>query len=114
MQFTWASVCWFVNSAFLFVCIRLMALQAPPPALEVLALAGYSFVGYSVAIPCGWALGRSLGWYTAWLYTSLCLALFLIRMMQQVARHDAAHDSAPLSAGAYHGLPRWHVASIDA
>jgi hypothetical protein len=68
-----------------------MQLALPPPALEIFAYAGYSFVGYCVSIMMGWILGRTLGWYTAWLYTSLCMATFLIRTFKQVIRVDAAH-----------------------
>lgn len=95
VQSTWASMCWAVNFVFMFVLVRMMQLHAPPPALEILAFAGYGFVGYSAAIPFGWVLGRKLGWYTAWLYTSFCMATFLIRSLGQVTRVDAAQRGAP-------------------
>lgn len=87
---------WAVNFAVIWVLVRLMQLASPPPALEIFAFAGYSFVGYSVAIVMGWALGRSLGWYSAWLYTSMCMAIFLIRSFKQVIRIDAAPRGARL------------------
>ena len=88
---------WAINFAVVWVLIRLMQLAAPPPALEIFAFSGYSFVGYSAAIVAGWALGRSLGWYGAWLYTSMCMAIFLIRTFKQVIRIDAAPRGASRS-----------------
>jgi protein transport protein YIF1 len=96
-QFTWASMCWTLNFGFMFVLIRLMALHAPPPALEIFSYAGYSFVGYCVSIVLGWALGRKFGWYAAWCYTSCCMAIFLIRTVKQVIRVDAAHRGTLLA-----------------
>ena len=84
-------MCWALNFGLMFVLIRLMQLHAPPPALEIFAIAGYSFVGYCVSIVFGWALGRNIGWYTAWLYTSCCMAIYLIRTFKQVIRIDAAN-----------------------
>lgn len=87
-------MCWMMNFGFMFVLIRMMQLHAPPPALEIFSYAGYSFVGYCVSIISGWALGRSIGWYTAWFYTSCCMAIYLIRTFKQVIRVDAANRGA--------------------
>ena len=91
-----------MNFAFVYILIGLMQLHAPPPALETLAYTGYSFVGYCVSIVVGWVLGRSLGWYTAWLYTSACMAVFLIRSLKQVIRVDANQRGALHSSASEH------------
>lgn len=88
--FTWAAAGWFVNFLAVYVLIKMMALRSPPPALDLVAYAGYPFVGYCVSMAIGTGLGRSAAWHVSWLYTSACMAVFLIRTLKQAIRMDGS------------------------
>lgn len=90
LQVTWAAVAWGLNFAVLWTVIRLMALQNPPPGVEVFAYSGYVFFNFCVSILCGWLLGRGVGWHAAWLYTSLCMSIFLIRTYKNYIRSSVS------------------------
>lgn len=89
-QVTWAVVAWGINFAVLWTVVRLMALQNPPPGVEVFAYSGYVFFNFCISILCGWLLGRGFGWHAAWLYTSLCMSIFLIRTYKSYIRSSTS------------------------
>lgn len=95
-----SALAWCVVELAIYSCtLYVIQVETSLKTLDLLAYAGYKFVGTIVSILVS-VIGGKIGFYMALIYTNLALAFFLVRSLKvQVLSENGAQDQSYYSAG---------------